>query len=83
MVGPIGVYPPVDGIEEQRLAVDPFTIVVRKGHALAKRRSVSLRQMTNVEWVLPSDHSAFHKQLEALFVVAGLAGRRTPSRRIR
>lgn len=72
MVGPIGVYPPVDGIEEQRLAVDPFTIVVRKGHALAKRRSVSLRQMTNVEWVLPSDHSAFHKQLEALFVVAGL-----------
>lgn len=72
MVGPIGVYPAVDGIEEQRLTVDPFTIVVRKGHILSKRRSVSLRQMTDVEWVLPSDHSAFHKQLESLFVVAGL-----------
>jgi DNA-binding transcriptional LysR family regulator len=72
MVGPIGVYPPVDGIEEQRLTMDPFTIVVRKGHPLSKRRSVSLRQLTEVEWVLPSDHSAFHKQLEALFVVAGL-----------
>ena len=72
MVGPIGVYPQVDGIEEQRLTVDPFTIVVRKGHTLSKRRSVSLRQMTQVEWVLPSDHSAFHKQLESLFVIAGL-----------
>jgi molybdate transport repressor ModE-like protein len=72
MVGPIGVYPPVDGIEEQRLTVDPFTLVMRKGHPLSKRRSVSLRQLTDVEWVLPSDHSAFHKQLESLFVVAGL-----------
>jgi len=72
MVGPIGVYPPVEGIEEQQLAIDPFSIVVRKGHVLAKRRSASLRQMRDVEWVLPSDQSAFHKQLEALFVVAGL-----------
>jgi LysR family transcriptional regulator of gallate degradation len=72
MVGPIGVYPLVEGIEEQQLAIDPFSIVVRNGHVLAKRRSASLRQMTDVEWVLPSDQSAFHKQLEALFVVAGL-----------
>jgi LysR family transcriptional regulator of gallate degradation len=72
MVGPIGVYPPVDGIEEQQIAVDPFSIVVRNGHRLAKRRSLSLRQMTDVEWVLPSDQGAFHRQLEALFVIAGL-----------
>jgi molybdate transport repressor ModE-like protein len=72
MVGPIGVYPPVDGIEEQRLTVDPFILVMRKGHPLSKRSSVSLRQLTDVDWVLPSDNSAFQKQLEALFVVAGL-----------
>jgi molybdate transport repressor ModE-like protein len=72
MVGPIGVYPPVEGIEEQRLTVDPFTLVMRKGHPLSKRHSVSLRQLSDVEWVLPSDNSAFQKQLEALFVVAGL-----------
>jgi DNA-binding transcriptional LysR family regulator len=72
MVGPIGVYPPVEGIEEQPLTVDPFCIVVRASHFLAKRRSVSLRQLTDAQWVLPSDNSAFHRQLEALFVVAGL-----------
>src|SRR3954447_2559599 len=67
MVGPIGVYPPVDGIEERQLMVDPFTLVMRIGHPLSKRNSVSLRQLTDVEWVLPSDNSAFQKQLEALF----------------
>jgi DNA-binding transcriptional LysR family regulator len=79
MVGPIGVYAPVEGIEEQRLTVDPFSLVVRSGHALSRRQSASLRQVADVEWVLPSDRSAFHRQLEALFVVAGLGW---PSRAI-
>lgn len=72
MVGPIGVYALVEGIEEQRLAIDPFSLVVRSGHPLSRKRSVSLRQIADVEWVLPSDQSAFQRQLEALFVVAGL-----------
>lgn len=79
MVGPIGVYAPVEGIAEQRLTVDPFSIVVRSGHALSRRRSASLRQIADVEWVLPDDQSAFHRQLEALFVVAGIGW---PSRAI-
>jgi DNA-binding transcriptional LysR family regulator len=31
-----------------------------------------LRQAGDFDWVLPSDQSAFHKQLEALFVVNGI-----------
>lgn len=73
MVGPIGVYAPVPGISEQCLMLDPFGLVVRSRHVLANRRSVSLRQIGDFEWVLPSDQSAFHKQLEALFVVAGIS----------
>ena len=42
------------------------------GHPLRSRKSVSLRQLQNVRWVLPNDQSAFHRQLEGLFVVAGL-----------
>jgi molybdate transport repressor ModE-like protein len=72
MVGPVGVYPKVEGVEEERLTTDPFSVIVRTGHALARRRSISLRQLQDAEWVLPSDQSAFHRQLEALFVVAGL-----------
>jgi molybdate transport repressor ModE-like protein len=72
MVGPVGVYPTVDGVEEERLAIDPFAIIVRAEHPLAHRRSMSLRRLENAQWVLPSDQSAFHRQLDALFVVAGL-----------
>jgi molybdate transport repressor ModE-like protein len=72
MVGPIGVYAPVAGISEKPLTTDPFRIVVRSGHALAKKRSASLKQLKDCEWILPSDQSAFHRQLEALFVVAGI-----------
>jgi DNA-binding transcriptional LysR family regulator len=72
MVGPIGVYPTVEGVVEEPLATDPFTIIVRAGHPLGRRRAMSLRELAQARWVLPSDQSAYHHQLEALFVVAGL-----------
>src|SRR5262249_38717687 len=45
MVGPVGVYPTPLGVGEERLATDPFNIVVRSGHALERRRAISLRQL--------------------------------------
>jgi LysR family transcriptional regulator, regulator for genes of the gallate degradation pathway len=78
-VGPIGVYPPVEGVEEEALATDPFCVIARTGNPLAKHRRVSLRQLKDAPWVLPSEQSAYHHQLEALFVVAGV---RWPDARI-
>lgn len=72
MIGPVGVYPTVPGVIEEPLATDPFSVVVRSGHALSTRRRLSLRQVGQVHWVLPNDQSAFHRQIESLFVVAGL-----------
>jgi DNA-binding transcriptional LysR family regulator len=69
---PIGVYAKVDGVEEESLTTDPFGIIVRSGHALSRRRSISLRELRDAAWVLPNDQSAFHRQLEALFIVAGV-----------
>lgn len=70
MVGPIGVYPAPDDIVEERLSVDPLCVVVRTGHPLGRRRLISLQALTHARWVLPSDQSAYHRQIEALFVVA-------------
>jgi LysR family pca operon transcriptional activator len=72
MVGPVGVYPKVEGIEEERLVIDPFSIIVRTGHPLSRRRSMSLQGLRDADWVLPSDQSAFHRQIEAIFIAAGL-----------
>jgi LysR family pca operon transcriptional activator len=72
VVGPVGVYPKVIGIEEEPLVIDPLTVIVRRLHPLSHRRSVSLQSLKDANWVLPSDESAFHRQIEALFISAGL-----------
>jgi LysR family transcriptional regulator of gallate degradation len=72
MVGPVGVYPPVEGLHEEPLVVDPFAVVVRSKHPLASRRSISLKQLAGARWVLPNEDSAYRRQLEALFMVAGV-----------
>jgi DNA-binding transcriptional LysR family regulator len=72
VVAPIGVYPAAPDIIEAHLADDPLALVVRAGHVLARRRSIALNQLRDADWVLPSEMSAFRKQVEALFVTAGL-----------
>jgi LysR family transcriptional regulator, regulator for genes of the gallate degradation pathway len=72
VVGPIGVYPPVEQIEEEDLAVDPFALIVGNKHELARRQSISLKTLGDVRWVLPAEESAYRRQLEALFMFIGL-----------
>jgi molybdate transport repressor ModE-like protein len=72
VVGPIGVYASSKEIVEERLIQDPLGVVMNSAHALSMRRSCSLHQLREAEWALPSEHSAFRRQLEALFITAGV-----------
>lgn len=72
VVGPVAVYPASQDLVEETLVNDPLGIVMRAQHPLAKRRSLSLRNLRDVSWALPSERSAFRRQLEALFITAGV-----------
>jgi DNA-binding transcriptional LysR family regulator len=72
VVGPIAVYPASRDLVEEPLVNDPLGIVMRAQHPLARRRSLSLKSLREVSWALPSERSAFRRQLEALFVTAGV-----------
>jgi molybdate transport repressor ModE-like protein len=72
VVGPVGVYPASADIVEEPLILDPLGLIVRIRHPLARRRSVALRDLRSAEWALPSEKSAFRRQLEALFLTAGV-----------
>ena len=72
VVGPIAVYPAARDRVEEPLVTDPLGIVMRAQHPLARRRSLSLKTLRDVSWALPSEHSAFRRQLEALFLTAGV-----------
>jgi LysR family transcriptional regulator of gallate degradation len=72
VVGPITVYPASRDLVEEPLVNDPLAIVMRAQHPLARRGSLSLKGLRDVSWALPSERSAFRRQLEALFVTAGV-----------
>lgn len=71
-LGPMGVYPAVDNIVEERLSSDVFRLIARAGSPLLKGKQQTLRALADRQWVLPSDESAYRHQLEALFIVGGV-----------
>jgi DNA-binding transcriptional LysR family regulator len=72
VVGPIGIYPVSPAVVEERLAADPLCVVLRPNHKLAGRNRLSIRDLAHADWALPSERSAYRRQLEALFVTAGM-----------
>jgi LysR family transcriptional regulator, regulator of abg operon len=72
MVGPIGISPGVPEIEELPLVEDEFFILLRPGHPLADRKSLSLKQLRDAYWVMPEIGTASRRQMEILFGQAGV-----------
>ena len=60
-------------------ARDPFALIVGPHHAALGER-VSLRDVADSLWILPEARGAFRRQVDALFVAAGIAVPRTAIR---
>jgi LysR family transcriptional regulator, regulator for genes of the gallate degradation pathway len=71
-VGPVGIFPISAEIVEQPLTTDPLDLVLRPRHPLASSATVSLRDLRDADWALPSEGGAFQRQIEALFISAGV-----------
>lgn len=50
---------------------EPICVVTRRGHPLARKRRVSLRDLANEAWLLPLPETALRRQIERAFVEAG------------
>lgn len=62
--------PPEDLIE-RTFTRDPFTLIVGRAHD-ALPNELSLANAGDLQWVLPEAHGAFRRQVDAVFVSAGL-----------
>ena len=71
-VGPVGIFPGSTEIVEQPLTTDPLDLVMRSRHSLASSASIALRELRSADWALPSEGGAFQRQIEALFISAGV-----------
>jgi LysR family pca operon transcriptional activator len=72
MVSGMGQVSPPPDIAQVVLLELPFDAVVNARHAFARRKVMSLRDLTDVQWALPTPGSAFRRHLEGIFVTAGV-----------
>jgi LysR family transcriptional regulator, regulator for genes of the gallate degradation pathway len=68
----LGSALPHDLVEEA-LFDDSFGIGVGPKHPLAKRRSLTLAELSDYPWVLPGPGSAYRRHVDALFLTAGVS----------
>jgi LysR family transcriptional regulator of gallate degradation len=72
MVSGVGHVSPPPDIAQETLLELPFDAVVNAKHALAGRKMISLRELADVQWALPTPGSVFRRHLEGIFLTAGV-----------
>ncbi|MFP3794845.1 MULTISPECIES: LysR family transcriptional regulator [Paraburkholderia] len=54
-------------VHETELFADPYVVAVRKGHALAKRKSVVLADLADHDWVMPQHNVPRRAVIDSIF----------------
>jgi LysR family transcriptional regulator of gallate degradation len=72
VIGPIMLQRAHSAVSEEILSYDPLSLVVARSSPLSKRRSVSLNELKRPKWVLPTEGSAYRRQVEAIFLTSGV-----------
>ncbi|MFL9828638.1 LysR family transcriptional regulator [Rhodoplanes sp. SY1] len=73
LVRRLGIAPQYTDIEEEPLFGVDWSLIAAPDHPLAQRASVRLRDLADVQWVLPAGGSAFRQQMELVFTSVGQA----------
>lgn len=71
-VGTVGLGAIPSDIIERPVLEDSFVLVMRAGHSFAGARA-TLAEIRSLDWVLPAVGGAFQRQIEAIFLSAGLS----------
>jgi LysR family transcriptional regulator of abg operon len=72
VVGVVGFDAEIKGVVETSLLEDHLDLVVRPGTTLDKKREVALQSLCDRQWALPAPGSAFERQVQAMFIIAGV-----------
>jgi DNA-binding transcriptional LysR family regulator len=57
----------VQDVTEEALFEEPYCVAVRRGHPLARRATVTIRDLATVDWVLPGAGTQRRKAFDLLF----------------
>ena len=72
IISRLGVSPDYSDIESEPLIYANWSLIMRSEHPLASLSAVSLKDLSELKWVLPAGGSAFRQQMENVFMAAGV-----------
>jgi LysR family transcriptional regulator, regulator of abg operon len=72
VISRIGIGPDYPDIEEQRLFLADWKLIMRRGHRLDTGAALRLADLADEQWVLPAGGSAFREQMELVLAAAGV-----------
>ncbi|WP_101760042.1 LysR substrate-binding domain-containing protein [Oceanicoccus sp. KOV_DT_Chl] len=61
-----------EGLSSEVLYYEPIALVARKGHPLASKQKLSLKDLVNEQWILPSSGTTLRREIDNAFHKAGL-----------
>lgn len=67
MVSPTGLLTDPTEIEREVLLHDRFVVIMRPDNQFGRRKTLSLAELRDAEWVMPNAHTTMWRQIEALF----------------
>lgn len=66
LIGALRMPPPADDVEERTLFSDTLSVIARRGHPLAGRKTVSIDDLRQYSWVVPRESTPTRDHFNAL-----------------
>lgn len=73
LIGALRTPAPIDDVVQTPLFKDRLSVISRRGHPLAARRNLRVRDLAAMPWIAPRPGAPARAQFDALFAEAGLA----------
>ena len=67
VVNSAGLLPDGPDIVSETLARDIFVVAMRAGHRLARKKSLTIAELRDEQWIMPGPHATMSRQIELLF----------------
>lgn len=71
-VGRLTARPP-EGLRQERLYLEPISLVARVEHPIHLRTGPSLAEMSDLPWIFPVEQTELRSELEAAFLAEGIS----------
>jgi len=72
VIGRLPEFREREGLSQEELYNEPISVVVRRGHPLLEKNSLTFKDLKEFDWILPPPQTSLRRQIETAFRDAGI-----------